>query len=222
MSESPRQPRPVIIPQDLRVDYGRGRLEDGAVLPDPVDQFKKWFDEAQAAKVVEANAMTLATADETGRPSARVVLLKAFDERGFIFFTNYESRKGRELAANARASLCFYWQLLERQVRIEGTAEKTTRAESEAYFRERPVAAQIGAWVSHQSRPITSRAELERREAELIARFAGGPIPTPDHWGGYRVVPQVIEFWQGRPSRLHDRLLYTRTTGGWTIQRLAP
>ena len=222
MADSPQQPAPSIIPQDLRVDYGRGRLDEADAAPDPFRQFGRWFDEARAAQIAEPNAMTLATADPSGAPSARVVLLKSFDERGFTFHTNYDSRKGRELAANPRAALCFYWQPLERQVRIEGTVERATREESEAYFRTRPPAAQVGAWVSQQSKPIASRGELERLQREMEQRFAGGPVPLPDHWGGLRVVPHAIEFWQGRPSRLHDRLLYTLAAGGWKLQRLSP
>jgi pyridoxamine 5'-phosphate oxidase len=223
MADSPQQPAPSIIPQDLRVDYGRGRLDEADVAADPFRQFGRWFDDARAAQVAEPNAMTLATADASGAPSARVVLLKSFDERGFTFHTNYDSRKGRELAGNPRAALCFYWQPLERQVRIEGTVERASREDSEAYFRTRPVAAQIGAWVSQQSKPIASRAELERLQQELEQRFAGGPVPLPEHWGGLRVVPHAVEFWQGRPSRLHDRLLYTRVPeGGWKLQRLSP
>jgi pyridoxamine 5'-phosphate oxidase len=212
-----------LVPSDLRIDYGRGQLDEADVSADPVAQFARWFAEAQAANVPEPNAMTLATADASGAPSARIVLLKAFDARGFTFFTNYDSRKGRELEANPRAALCFFCQPLERQVRVEGTVEKVGRAESEAYFRSRPRQAQVGAWVSQQSAPLTSRAELERIEAELQARFGDGPVPLPDYWGGYRVVPAAIEFWQGRPSRLHDRLLYTRADGGgWTLRRLSP
>lgn len=224
MSASPNNPASGIIPPDLRIDYGRGRLDESTVAADPLQQFAQWFEAAQAAGLPEPNAMTAATADAAGAPSARVVLLKSFDARGFVFFTNYESRKGRELAANPRACLVFYWQPLERQVRIDGTVERVSRAESEAYFRSRPAAAQVGAWVSHQSSVIASRAELERREAELAARFAGGPVPLPDFWGGYRVVPQAVEFWQGRPSRLHDRILYTRSADGtsWMRQRLSP
>ena len=215
---------PLNNPRDLRVDYGRGALNEADVSPDPFEQFGAWFNDALGANVPEANAMTLATVGDRGVPSARIVLLKDFDALGFTFYTNYDSRKGRDLAANPRAALCFFWQPLERQVRVEGTVERGSRAESEAYFRSRPRQAQIGAWVSQQSATIASRAELERLEAELQARFANVPVPLPDYWGGYRVVPQAIEFWQGRPSRLHDRLLYTRDTpgGGWTLRRLSP
>jgi pyridoxamine 5'-phosphate oxidase len=221
---------PRSVSADLRVDYGRGRLDEADVLADPVAQFGRWFDEARAANVAEPNAMTLATVDPSGAPSARIVLLKSFDTRGFTFYTNYDSRKGRELAANPRAALCFFWQPMERQVRIEGTVERVGRAESEEYFRGRPRQAQIGAWVSQQSSPLTSRAELERIETELQKRFADAPVPLPDYWGGFRVVPHSIEFWQGRPSRLHDRLLYTRAPvnasganqTGWTLRRLSP
>ena len=211
------------VPSDLRIDYGRGRLDEADVAADAVEQFGRWFADARAAKVPEPNAMTLATADAGGAPSARIVLLKSFDARGFTFYTNYESRKGRELAANPRAALCCFWQPLERQVRIEGTVEKVGRAESEAYFCSRPRQAQIGAWVSQQGAPLTSRAELERLEAELQARFGEGPIPLPEYWGGFRVVPTAIEFWQGRPSRLHDRLIYTVAEAGrWDVRRLSP
>jgi pyridoxamine 5'-phosphate oxidase len=211
------------IPPDLRRDYTAGRpLLESDVLPDPIEQFARWFGDATDAGIVDANAMTLATADSSGAPSARIVLLKGFDARGFVFFSNYNSRKGRELAANPRAALVLYWQPLERQVRIEGTIERTSREESEAYFRTRPPGAQIGAWVSQQSETIASREELDRRADDLQARFAAGPIPLPDFWGGYRLVPTAIEFWQGRSSRLHDRLRYLRTATGWTLRRLAP
>jgi pyridoxamine 5'-phosphate oxidase len=211
------------VPPQLRVDYASGVLDEPALLPDPISQFARWFDDACAANVAEANAMTLASVGADGSPSARIVLLKHYDDRGFTFHTNYASRKGRELTENPRAALCFFWQPLERQVRIEGVVVKVTREESEAYFRTRPVAAQIGAWVSQQSAPITSRAQLEKLHQELAQRYADGPVPLPEFWGGYRVVPHAVEFWQGRPSRLHDRFLYTRQAdGSWLCQRLAP
>jgi pyridoxamine 5'-phosphate oxidase len=214
---------PGTVPASLRIDYGRAALDESDVRADPVEQFAAWFQEAQAAAVPEPNAMTLATVAADGSPSARIVLLKGFDARGFTFHTNYDSRKGREIAASPRVALCFFWQPLERQVRIEGVAERTTPEESEAYFRTRPPAAQVGAWVSQQSAPVVSRAELERLNAELTQKFAGGPVPRPPHWGGMRVVPYAVEFWQGRPSRLHDRILYTRQSdGAWTRSRLSP
>jgi pyridoxamine 5'-phosphate oxidase len=209
-------------PANLRREYTVGELTESLIAADAVEQFSRWFADAQRPDIHEPNAMTLATANAAGKPAARIVLLKAFDQRGFVFFTNYTSRKGFELGDNPRATLVFFWQPLERQVRINGTVEKVSREESVAYFRSRPVASQIGAWVSHQSGVVGSRAELERRESELKQRFAGGEVPTPDFWGGYRVIPQEIEFWQGRRSRLHDRILYTQTDNGWKIQRLAP
>ena len=217
-------PTPNVPANELRREYARGELLEADVLPDPIRQFERWFNDATNAAVNEANAMTLATADETGAPSARVCLLKGFDADGFVFYTNYDSRKGRELAANARAAMCFYWAPLERQVRVEGVVERVSRAESEAYFHSRPRGAQIGAWVSHQSEALASRAELDQREAELAKRFAGdAPIPLPDYWGGYRLIPTTVEFWQGRPSRMHDRLEYRRKAkGGWTMRRLSP
>jgi pyridoxamine 5'-phosphate oxidase len=212
-------------PQSLRVDYGKGQLLESNAAGDPVEQFGRWLADAQAANVPEPNAMVLATVDPDGAPAARVMLLKEFDARGFTFFTNYESRKGRALAANPRAALCFFWHALERQVRVEGTVERVSRAESDAYFHSRPLGAQVGAWTSRQqSGAIASRDELERRERELFERFKGKEIPLPDFWGGYRVVPRAVEFWQGRPSRLHDRLLYTRDApaAAWKISRLSP
>ena len=211
-----------LLPEHLRIDYARGALGEADVSPDAIEQFTAWFKDALDANVPEPTAMTLATADASGAPSARVVLLKEFGPRGFVFFTNYNSRKGRELDANPRASLAMYWHALQRQVRIDGPVEKVERGESEAYFHTRPIESQIGAWVSHQSEVLASREELDRRAAALAAKFAGGPVPLPEFWGGYRVIPQRVEFWQGRPSRLHDRLEYTRSGQGWTIRRLSP
>jgi pyridoxamine 5'-phosphate oxidase len=206
---------------DLRINYSRASLDEADVNPNPFVQFDTWFKEALNAQLPEPNTMTLATADAEGRPSARIVLIKAVDERGFVFFTNYDSRKGHELGANPHAALLFYWIELERQVRIEGRIEKTSAEESDRYFASRPLGSRIGAWASEQSAVIESRAVIETREQEIRARYGEHP-PRPPHWGGYRVVPDTIEFWQGRPSRLHDRLLYTRAAQGWALSRLSP
>jgi pyridoxamine 5'-phosphate oxidase len=207
---------------DLRKDYACGSLDETSVDADPIRQFEAWFKQALDARLPEPNTMTLATVDSRGYPAARIVLIKAVDERGFVFFTNYESRKGQDLAANPHASLLFYWIELERQVRIEGTVVKTSAEESDAYFNSRPLGSRIGAWASDQSRPLESRALLEAREKSFSERFGENP-PRPPHWGGYRLVPETIEFWQGRPSRLHDRIIYTRrSTGAWGISRLSP
>ncbi|MBO9332533.1 pyridoxamine 5'-phosphate oxidase [Achromobacter pulmonis] len=205
---------------DLRQSYEKHVLLESQALASPFAQFALWFDEALAAKVPEPNAMTLATVDAHGQPSARIVLVKGFDERGFTFFTNYESRKGLDLQAEPRASLLFFWQPLERQVRIEGVVEKVPAEESDAYYHSRPAGSRIGAWASRQSQPIT-REELEAREQEFRERYGDAP-PRPPHWGGYRLKPTAFEFWQGRPSRLHDRLRYVADGPAWKIERLSP
>ena len=190
--------------------------------PNPIEQFQKWYEEAWTAEIPEADAMTLATATIDGQPSARVVLLKSFDERGFVFYTNYQSRKGRELAENPRACLVAYWMSVKRQVRIEGAVEKISPEESESYFRTRPLGSKIGAWTSQQSDVVENREILERRFAELAKRY-GEDVPRPPHWGGYRLRPTEIEFWQGRENRLHDRLRYRlHEDGSWLIERLGP
>ncbi|HUR57240.1 MAG TPA: pyridoxamine 5'-phosphate oxidase [Opitutaceae bacterium] len=207
---------------DLRKDYSLAGLTEKDLARDPFRQFDKWFQEAEAAKLVEPNAMTLTTATREGRPSARTVLLKNVDGRGFVFFSNYESRKGRELEANAQASLVFPWLALERQVIIEGAVTKVAREESEAYFHSRPRASQLAAWVSQQSAIIAGRSVLEDSMKALEQKYAGQEVPLPPHWGGWRLAPETVEFWQGRRSRLHDRLRYRRTKDAWMVERLAP
>lgn len=208
---------------DLRKDYTLQGLSETEVNPNPFIQFKQWFDQALSAQLPEPNAMTIATTTPDGSPSARMVLLKDFDERGFVFFTNYNSRKGQELAENPQAALVFWWAELERQVRIVGRVEKTSEAESDQYFYSRPANSRLGAWASDQSAVIASREVLEQQMQELQSKYENQEIPRPPHWGGLRVIPTEIEFWQGRSSRLHDRLLYTRLDdNSWKIQRLSP
>ncbi|MCI0700121.1 MAG: pyridoxamine 5'-phosphate oxidase [Planctomycetia bacterium] len=207
---------------DLRKDYSTGGLSEADAGDDPFALFHKWLGQALAAELTDPNAMILATCTPDGIPSARAVLLKALDDRGFTFFTNYDSRKGREMATNPRVALVFLWHQLERQVRVEGTVEIVTAEESDDYFAHRPLGSRLGSWASPQSAVIPDRAFLEARHAELMAKYPDGNPPRPANWGGYRVLPVSIEFWQGRPSRLHDRILFTRTPTGWKRQRLAP
>ena len=208
---------------DLRREYGTGGLTEADAGDDPFALFHRWFADALAAELTDPNAMILATATPDGFPSARAVLLKALDGRGFTFFTNYDSRKGREMAANPRVALVFLWHQLERQVRVEGTVEVVTPVESDAYFVNRPLGSRLGAWASPQSAVIPDRTFLERQHAELMAKYPDGNVPRPPNWGGYRVIPAVIEFWQGRPSRLHDRIAFARQPdGSWKRERLAP
>lgn len=209
---------------ELRREYASRALDEQDADPNPIQQFTIWFDEALKSQLLDVNAMTLATASAKGEPSARTVLLKGADEHGFVFYTNYHSAKGRDLAENPRASLLFFWAELERQVRINGAVTRTSAEESDAYFHSRPFESQIGASISPQSHPVANRTFLELRYAELIQKHAQDPVvPRPSHWGGYRLVPDAIEFWQGRKSRLHDRLLYTKQAdGSWSRSRLAP
>ena len=207
---------------DLRRDYIRARLDETSVAPDPLVEFARWFEEALQAEARDVNAMTLATATPEGTPSARIVLLKGFDEGGFLFFTDYRSRKGSELSQNPRAALVFYWPELERQVRITGITSPTSREESEAYFRSRPRGSRLSAWISHQSQIVESRQQLEAQIPQLESRYPGEDIPLPPYWGGFRLRPDSVEFWQGRTNRLHDRLRYVREKAGWRIERLSP
>lgn len=207
---------------DLRKDYALATLNEADVAADPVEQFSRWFEQAKQALVAEPNAMSLATVGAEGKPSSRIVLLKGFDDRGFTWFTGYDSRKGRELAMNPHAALLFHWGDLERQVHIEGRVERVSAAESDDYFSIRPLKSRIGVHASDQSKPIENRGVLEARFAEAEARFGEHP-PRPDRWGGFRLVPERFEFWQGRRSRLHDRIAYTRDErGNWRIERLQP
>jgi pyridoxamine 5'-phosphate oxidase len=207
---------------DLRRDYTRARLDEGSLAPDPLVEFARWFEEAVKAEARDPNAMTLATSTADGVPSARIILLKGFDERGFVFFTDYRSRKGSELVNNPRAALVFYWPELERQVRITGSTSRTDREESEAYFRSRPKGSRLSAWISHQSQVIQSRQQLDSQIPELERRYPGDDVPLPPYWGGFRLRPDAIEFWQGRTNRLHDRLRYVRDGNEWRIERLSP
>ena len=209
---------------DLRKEYRLAGLNEADLAPDPFAQFAAWFAAAEDAGVPEPSAMTVATATKDGTPSARVVLLKGVDGRGFVFYTNYESQKGTELAENPQAALTFFWPGMERQVRVVGTVERVSREESQAYFDSRPIGSRVAAGLSPQSRPVASREELEAEFARRLEAHADGEVPLPDGWGGYRVTPSRVEFWQGRPSRMHDRLRYRRETpdGPWTVERLAP
>jgi pyridoxamine 5'-phosphate oxidase len=207
----------------LRKEYTSAGLTESAADPDPIAQFRRWFDTALGADLHEPNAMTLATATPEGRPSARIVLLKGFDERGFVFYTSYEGRKSEEIEANPHCALVFYWGELERQVRVEGHVSRIPEEESDEYFGSRPRGSQLGAWASEQSRPVEGRDALEERLRNLEAEYEGREVPRPPFWGGYRVEPEVIEFWQGRENRLHDRLVYRRSDDGeWERERLQP
>jgi pyridoxamine 5'-phosphate oxidase len=207
---------------DIRKEYMRESLSEGDVELNPYLQFGRWWREALGAEIEEVNAMTLATASADGKPSARIVLLKGYDEHGFVFFTNYTSRKGQDMAENDQVTLLFFWKELERQVRIEGRVEKLGVEENDAYFQSRPEGSRIGAWASPQSQVIPDRAFLDEQVRLYSGQFSEGTIPRPSHWGGYRVKPVLLEFWQGRPSRLHDRIRYIGEEGSWRIERLAP
>jgi pyridoxamine 5'-phosphate oxidase len=215
--EAPRDPAA------SRYEHAAQGLRRSDLDPDPIKQFANWFTAAIEAGIRDVNAMSLATTAQGDKPSVRIVLLKGFDQDGFVFFTNYESEKGKQLQANPHAALAFYWIELDRQIRISGKAEKTSREESQTYFHSRPLGSQLSAWASRQSEVLDGRRVLEARMAQMTERFRGKPVPLPPHWGGYRVKPDTMEFWQGRPNRLHDRFRYTRQAdGGWLIERLAP
>ncbi len=209
--------------KDKRKDYTKGQLSKEAVDPNPLRQFKTWMDQALDSEILEPNAMTLATCTSAGHPAARILLLKELDQRGFVFFTNYQSRKGTELAGNPHAAMVFLWKELQRQVRIEGKVEKIAAEASTEYFQSRPKGSQIGAWASPQSEVIPDREVLETAVEMLEKQYADAEVlPRPEHWGGYRLVPELLEFWQGRSSRLHDRVQYRKMKDGWTIESLAP
>lgn len=207
---------------ELRLSYLKGGLVEADADPDPFRQFELWMNQAISLQLLEPNAMTLATADAAGRPNARTVLLKAFDPAGFVFYTSYESRKAREIADNPKVSLLFYWGPLERQVRITGTVSRVPVSESDEYFNARPIGHQLGAWASEQSSVIANRQVIDERLASVAKQFEPGPVPRPPNWGGFRVRPSAIEFWQGRANRLHDRLEYVRQHDGWSMRRLSP
>jgi pyridoxamine 5'-phosphate oxidase len=208
---------------DIRTDYKKGTLDEHDVDNNPFAQFDKWFKEAVKSEIPEVNAMTIATANKQGRPSARMVLLKQFDENGFVFFSNYESAKAKDLDVNPQAALLLFWEPLERQVRITGTVEKISATQSFEYFRTRPIDSQLGAWASQQSSEISARSLLEKAFVEMLEKFKNGQIPLPPQWGGYRVIPDEFEFWQGRTNRLHDRISYKKQPGNsWKIVRLSP
>jgi len=218
----PRRTLPAMALADLRKDYSLAGLAEKDLARDPFRQFDRWFQEAGAAGITEPNAMVLSTANREGRPSGRVVLLKAVDGRGFTFYTSYESRKGRELEANPHACLVFPWHAMERQVIVEGPISRVSREESDTYFHSRPHPSQLAAWASHQSAILPGRAALEEAMRIVEKKHAGQTVPLPPHWGGYRLAPETVEFWQGRRSRLHDRLRYRREKDGWIVERLSP
>ena len=207
---------------NYREEYRRGELHENEIKANPFQQFEIWMQDTIDNRTIEPNAMAVATSTPDGKPSIRVVLLKELTDQGFVFFTNYHSRKGQEISSNQHVAAVFYWHIMERQVRIEGTIKKISEEESDTYFNSRPEASKIGAWVSPQSQVVNGREELDKLQQQSEQRFAGKSIPRPPHWGGYIIIPSKIEFWQGRPSRLHDRILYSITNEGWKIDRLAP
>ncbi|RXK81045.1 pyridoxamine 5'-phosphate oxidase [Filimonas effusa] len=207
---------------DIRTDYSLKTLDESVIAPDAIDQFTTWWNEAIDSEIEEANVTTVATATKDGIPDARIILLKSYDKKGFVFFTNYNSVKAQELAENPKASMIFFWKELQRQVRVFGTVEKISAADNDEYFNSRPEGSRIGAWASPQSHVIADRTILDQKIEAVKAEFAGKPIPRPEFWGGYLIKPETVEFWQGRSSRLHDRIKYTRQNNNWKIERLAP